>query len=264
MESPILSARAPTNEEQVRKMLSKIKAVTILAIGLLAVAVFAAVSFYFSQPQSQALAGNAGNPQAAPIHSEPVSPPAIQAAKTEVLAQTVHDIKIEVTSAKIIKTGVEIGVCYTTPDNGEWYSFPGHLFYETYEIYPDEVGLVDEKQANKDNPGKRCEVVRYRINDLESISTPLHFSITEIMAIQREMYSPCEEFEQRLNSNSKAHAYGLKAKCTETAEGKVAVELVGHGKSVDKDKAKKALEEIASAQVIGPWEFTINSLEPLP
>lgn len=245
-------------------MTSKIKVVTILAMGLLTITALTAIGFYFSQPQSQALAGNVANPQAAPTYSEPAVTTAAQAAKSEVLSQTINDIKIEITSAKIIKTGVEIGICYTTPDNGEWYSFPGHLFYETYEIYPDEIGFVDEKQANQDSVGKRCEFVRYRINDLESISTPLQFSITEIMAMQREMYSPCEEFQQRLNSNSKAHAYGLKAKCAETAEGRVAVELVGHGKSVDKDKAKKVLDDIASAQVIGPWEFTINSLEPLP
>lgn len=245
-------------------MTSKINIFTILAVGLLTIAALTAIGFYFSQPQSQALAGNAANSQAAPTDSEPTTNTVAQAAKSEVFSQTVNDIKIEITSAKIIKTGVEIGICYTTPDNGEWYPSPGHLFYSSYEIYPDELEFTTERMADKNNLGWRCALVRYRINDLTTITTPLQFSLTEIYAPGREMYSPCEEFEQRLNSNSKAHAYGLKAKCAETTEGKVAVELVGHGKSVEKDKAKKALDDIASAQVIGPWEFTINSLEPLP
>lgn len=245
-------------------MTSKTKVLTVLTVGLLTLAALTAIGFYFSQPQSQALAGNAANPQAAPIYSEPATATTIQAATSEVVSQTVNDTKVEITSAKIIKTGIEIGICYTELDNGEWYPSPGHLFYSSYEIYPDELEFTTEKMADKNNPGWRCALVRYRINDLNTITTPIHFSVSELYAPGREMYSPCEEFQQRLNSNSKAHAYGLKAKCTETAEGKVAVELVGHGKSVDKDKAKKVLEEIASAQVIGPWEFTINSLEPLP
>jgi hypothetical protein len=174
--------------------------------------------------------------------------------------QIVNDITVEITSAKIISTGVEIGVCYTTLDGGDWYPVPGHLFYSTYDVYPDEYEFTTELKANGNNPGNRCALVRYRIDDLKSIVAPLQFSLTDLVAHPREMPA-CQNFQERLDSNSKAKAYGLKAKCAETADGNVAVTLVGNDKSVAKDTASKLLDDIAKGEVAGPWEFTIAELK---
>ena len=75
------------------------------------------------------------------------------------------------------------------------------------------------------------------------------------------MYTPCQELQQRLDTNPKAKAYGLKAKCVETGDGNISVTLVGNDKSIEKDKASKALDEIAKAEVAGPWVFTINDIQ---
>ena len=177
------------------------------------------------------------------------------------LSQTVNDIMVEITSTKIISTGVEIGICYTTLDGGEWYPMPGHLFYGTYEIYPDEYEFTTEISADGKNTGTRCALVRYRIEDLSTITAPLKFSILRFYAPGREMYTPCQELQQRLDTNPKAKAYGLKAKCAETSEGGISVSLIDHDKSVAKDKASKALDEIAKGEVVGLWEFTITEIE---
>jgi hypothetical protein len=104
-------------------------------------------------------------------------------------------------------------------------------------------------------------LIRYRIDDLRTLHTPVEFSILQVYAPGREMYSPCEELQQRLNTNPKAKAYGLIAKCAENSNGNVLVTLVDHDKSIAKDKASRTLDEIAKAEVIGPWEFTINQIE---
>nr|MDQ3004089.1 hypothetical protein [Chloroflexota bacterium] len=186
----------------------------------------------------------------------------LQDASKDVLSKTQNDIMVEISSAKVINTGVEIGICYTAPDNGEWRPLPGHLFYDKYEVYPDEIEfLADEILADGKNTGTRCALIRYRIEDLNTLTTPVEFSILRFYAPGREMYTPCQELQQKLDSNPKAKAYGLKAKCTETSDGGISVSLIDHDKSVSKDKASKALDEIAKGEVIGLWEFTITEIE---
>src|SRR5688572_27384773 len=179
----------------------------------------------------------------------------------DVLSKTVNDIKVEITSAKVIDTGVEIGACYATPDGGDWYPTLGHLYYGTYEIYPDQYGFTTEEKADGNKQGKRCIIVYYRIYDLETITTPIEFSINDFGARPLEMYSACQNFQERLATSPKAKAYGLGAKCTENSDGSFSVELNDHASSVAKKNANKALDEIAQGIVTGPWVFTLNELE---
>ena len=225
--------------------------------GLLIVAAMVAIGFYASHPQTIA-AAQVG--EQAPYLGKPADTPTPQPS-AEILSKTVNEITVEITSAKIIDTGVEIGICFTTLDGGEWYPMPGHLFYSSYEIYPDELEFTTERLADKNNLGQRCALIRYRIDDKENITTPIQFSIIQMYAPQREMYTPCQEFQQRLETNPKANAYGLKAKCAETSNHGISVELVDNAKSVDKEKAKGVLNQIAKAEVSGLWEFTITMIE---
>jgi hypothetical protein len=241
-------------------MLTKDNKYIFIAITvLLILTAIMAIGFYVSRPQSSAGASNNVIEQSLPSQSEAVDIP--QVTSKEVLSKTVNDIKVEITSAKVIDTGVEIGVCYATPDGGDWYPTPGHLYYDTYDIYPDQYGFTTEEKANGNKQGKRCVRVYYRIDDLESITTPIEFSIDDFEARPLEMFSACQNFQERLDTSPKAKAYGLKAKCTENSDGSFSAILDDHAKSVAKDKANQALDEIAQGIVIGPWVFTIEELE---
>ncbi len=173
----------------------------------------------------------------------------------------VNDITVKITSAKIIETGVEIGICFTALDGGEWRPAPGHLFYSSYEIYPDELEFTTETLADKENFGERCALVRYRIEDKENITTPIQFSIMSMYAIPREMYTPCQEFQQRLETSPQANALGVVANCVENGNGGFSVELMSNARSVDAEQARMIVNQIAKAEVGGPWEFTITEIE---
>jgi len=234
--------------------------VVITIIGALILTTILSIGFYISQRRSSIEGRSNIIKQSIPNQKQPIkiSPEVIN---EEVLTRTVNDIVVEITSAQSI-TGMEIGICYTTPDNGEWYPMPGHLFYGKYEVYPDEIEFLDnEILADGKNTGTRCALIRYLIDDLSTLTTPIEFSILQFYAPGREMYSPCEELQQRLDTNPKAQAYGLKMECKEASDGNVSVTLVGHNQSVAKEEAGKTLDEIAEAEVVGPWEFTINELE---
>lgn len=212
-----------------------------------------------SQPLSPNVTNNhiVNQPLPNPTQTIDVSQPVEENA---VLFQTVNDITVEVTSAKIISTGVEIGVCYTTLDGGDWYLAPGHLLYGKYEIYPDEFEFTTEVKGTDAGTGIRCALVRYKIDDLASITVPIRFSIIDVTAVPREM-SACQNFQIRLDSNSKAKALGIKANCEETGDGNVSVKLLDYDKSIVKDDAHKVLNEIAGGVIVGPWEFTFTEIE---
>lgn len=225
--------------------------------SLLAVAVLAAIGFYASRPQTAAVAHVEAQ---APYLGKQSDTPTPQPSE-EVLSKTANDITVKITSTKIIETGVEIGICFTALDGGEWYPTPGHLFYSSYEIYPDEFEFTTETLADGKNFGERCALVRYRIDDKEKITTPIQFSIIAMHAIPREMYTPCQEFQQRLETSPQANALGVVAQCSETGNGGFAVELMSNARSAEAEQARMIVNQIAKAEVSGPWEFTITEIE---
>lgn len=242
------------------------KITNVIVISLLVLTTIISVGFYLSRPQTVASANNEPAQQAQALPGASIEKPAEtsiqQSASQDVLSKTQNDITVKITSAKVISTGVEIGVCYTAPDNGEWRPMPGHLFYGEHEVLPDEIEFLDnEMVADGKNTGTRCALIRYRIDDLNILTTPVEFSILRFYAPSREMYTPCQELQQRLATNPKAKAYGLKAKCTETGDGNISVMLADHSRSIANEKASKVLDEIAKAEVAGTWEFTINDIE---
>jgi len=231
-----------------------------IIIALLLVTAVFSVSWYISRPQSPALAAKTNVEQPVTIQDEAQSIPTDQFVSIFPLSQTVNGIAVELMSARLIDTGIEIGVCYPTPDGGEWYPVPGHLFYDTYEVLPDEAELLSEQLADGVKMGRHCELIRYRIDDLTTVTLPIRISFLGYWAVPREI-PPCENFRQRLETSPKAKAYGLKAKCTEDGQGGISVVLLSKASSVAKGEAQKALDEIVKGEITGPWEFVIYELE---
>lgn len=109
--------------------------------------------------------------------------------------------------------------------------------------------------------GERCESIRYRINDLESIAPPITFSLLSIHAVPREV-PPCDDFQIRLNTSPAARAIGLQAKCSEISDGSIKVTLTGKRPDISQSEAQKTLDNILRGDVQGPWEFTIKTIIP--
>lgn len=248
----------------------------VLRYGLIvaaAMVVIAVIGFIITRPQSAPVVHSAADPASTQAQNPPVSTSTdsvqtkalstqeIQGAGKQALAQTVGGILVEVTSAKIIDTGVEIEVCYATQDDGDWYPIFSHLFFSTYEVYPDEFDFLTEVKADGSKYGKRCVAVRYKIEDLDAITTPIQFGIEELYAVPREGHA-CERLQERLDTNPKAKAYGLKVKCSEVESStQLSVELVDYDKVMDKDEAKKVLDDIVQGSFTGPWTFSINEIQ---
>lgn len=240
--------------------MKKSRSISITVISSMLILAILAVGFYISRPQFMAGASNRKSPPTLSSQEKNILPTS-QPYADGILSASHNDITVDISSVKILKTGIEIGICYTTLDGGDWYPVPGHLFYGTNEVFPDEYEFTAEQKADANNPGKRCALVRYRLNDLSALTPPIKFSVIGFDAHPQEMYSPCQNFMHRLDTSQKAKAYGLKAKCSEAGNGEIVVTLVGNNKSVEKELASQILNEIAKGTITGSWEFTIDELE---
>jgi hypothetical protein len=265
--------------------MKKNASIFVFFVGLLILATFASVAFYFSQPQAVALAESQPTPQPQIQDADDERQPGTEVVR-ELPALTVNDIKVEVTSVKLtqfnrevytetgegtytyqltgyaLTHGVEIGICYTAPDDGEWRPWVGDLVYDKYVVYPDNITILEnEILADGKKPGTRCSLILYVIEDPDRITLPLEFSITRFYAPGRELYSPCQEMQQRLATSPKAQQYGLKISCTDDAEKGPSVSLEEYSKSVSAEEAQKVFDVIATSEVHGEWKFILNDLE---
>lgn len=227
-------------------------------VGILAVTTVLSIGWYVSRPQSQALAVNNSQPEA--VQANLTTNPVESDKQADIRTKTVNGITVEITSAKLIETGIEVGVCYSTPDGGDWYPLPGSISFSTYEILPDEFEFTSEEKADGKKLGERCALIRYRADDLSNISTPIQFSLTGLLAVPKEL-PPCEDLQQRLNTSPKAQALGLKAKCSYDEQTGISVMLSEKAASVAREKAQQVLDEIVKREVDGPWEFLITEME---
>ncbi len=263
----------------------KKKLIPLVLLGLFILAALASAGFYFSQPQAVALAESQPTPQSQIQDADDERQPAPEIVR-ELPALTVNDIKVEVTSVKLtqfnrevytetgegtytyqltgyaLTHGVEIGICYTAPDDGEWRARVGQLIFGENSIYADSIEFLEgEILADGKNTGVRCALVIYLIEDPETITLPMEFSIAYFYAPYRELYSPCQEMQQRLSTSPKAQEYGLKINCIDDAEKGALVSLEEYSKSVSAEEAQKVFDVIATSEVHGEWKFILNDLE---
>lgn len=227
-------------------------------VGILAVATVLSIGWYVSRPQSQALAVNNNQPEA--VQAAVTTHRVESDQQADIRTKTVNGITVEIISAKLIETGIEVGVCYSTPDGGDWYPLPGSISYSTYEILPDEFEFTSEEKANGKKLGERCVLIYYRMDELSNISAPIQFSLTGLSAVPKEL-PPCEDLQHRLSTSPKAQAYGLKAHCSYDEHEGISVTLVEKASSVAQDKAQQTLDEIVKGEVEGPWEFLITEID---
>jgi hypothetical protein len=230
----------------------------ITAIAFFSVTAIASIAWYASRPQAQASAGDSITvfQESNPITENPVS----NDQSGYPLSSTANETTVSVEFARIIENGVEIGVCYPTPDAGDWYPTPGSITYGTNEIHPDEFEFTSENKADGANPGTRCVTIRYQVEDAESIKTPIKFTLLGFWAVPREG-SPCADLQTRLDTNWEARTAKLNAKCSENGNGDISTTLLSYDTTIiTSEEAQALLNEIVKGEVNGPWEFTIAEL----
>jgi hypothetical protein len=251
----------------------------MLLTGLLALAALTAFGFYFTQPGTTAIAESQPTEMPAQIESDfenDMVGPEISQEEKKWPSATSSDITIQITSAKLVKKEVdinyfvdmlEIGLCHTMLDQGEWIVWPDYLHYGDQSVFPGYFFSLSgeargEILADGKNPGRLCHFLYYPIDDPETLNLPMKFAITYFGVPYNEGYSPCGNIMRRWETNVKAQAYGMKISCQDDFAKGPTVTLDDYSKSVNSEDAQWVFDMLTNAKVPGYWEFVITHLDP--
>lgn len=241
-------------------MKSQKRIINILITLILLVTTLVSFVFYLSRIRSEVKAEGKENQSMSQFDIVSVTPTKTVENPLNI-SQTVGDITVTVKYAKVIPTGVEIGICFTTIDGGEWYFSSGPLLLNGKEIKPDQFGFTTEIIADASKTGERCGFVQYLTDGTATNDQPIGYSVSFLHSPAREMFTPCLELQQRIDTSSKAQAAGVKIKCAENTDGKPEVQLTDFNPSSSQEIAQQILDQIVENIVPGPWEFTIDKIE---
>jgi hypothetical protein len=263
----------------------------MLLTGLLALASLSAVLFYFTQPGATAVAES----QPPEIPAQVKSDFEDDMVGTEIAREekkwpsaTSNGITVQITSVKLTQVerlkfetdkdgnprlvpgefdlvdALEIGMCYTAPDDGEWRIFSRGISFGDYQIFDVSYEIFEgEKLADGKEFGMRCGAARYLLQDgAKSLVMPVRYSIEFFSAAQRENHTPCQEIQQRWRTNPLAQEYGMKISCQDDFAKGPTVTLDDYSKSVNREDAQWVFDMLTTAQVPGHWEFVLTEIEP--
>lgn len=173
------------------------------------------------------------------------------------------------------KRVITLDVCYETPDIGEWTLFGdddmlrfGETISGGYAMnfnWQDEI-LPDEKRM-----GEKCAQYMFTFDPALEVSPPLTITFDRMFATPREGLSPCGELIKRVETNPRAQEAGLKIRCEDVPNARddftISVQDAAPVLAdfnpfvVTEDQAQALMTEIQSAEVRGPWVFTLDATD---
>jgi len=156
----------------------------------------------------------------------------------------VNEITVTLKSVVTTDTGINVNICYSTPDGGDWYAILGNLTLGNNQFPAWGGSFMSEIKADRTKKGQRCVAIIYQIPDKSMITTPFVFTLLKIGAVPREI-PPCENLQNRLDTNPKIAAYGLQVKCNAANnDGSITAKLLSHSSGTSDADAQKALDDV--------------------
>ena len=177
----------------------------------------------------------------------------------------------DATGKNVRKQIVELDVCHSIPDAGEWTLYGKSDMFQFQNVSSDtwraEVDLANIRPATADSEGEGCKRFEFRFDENVQLIPPIRIEISELYTTQREIETYCQFILQRISTNPFAKAAGLQVECeepptansSESGTGKPSIRLTGYdSEKITKQEAHVLLLEIESGVIYGPWVFRIH------
>lgn len=165
-------------------------------------------------------------------------------------------------------TYLQVGLCFTLPDDGEWNIIPGTAAVGDLDLWADTMAAGGIEPASGDAQGRKCVRMRYNVSSLDpDWDQPVKLNFDSIAAAPREG-SPCKDILHRFETNASAQALGVTISCTDNVTGDVVRGPKDYVLTVESfDETSRTLEEAESDlgryldfHISGPWTFSIGNI----
>ena len=200
--------------------------------------------------------------------------------------QTVNGITVRITNLKKrlddvvnFDTGetekkwiVEIDVCHSIPDSGEWLLYGDVYMLKFKDVtsnrWGSESNLWNIRQPDGEALGEQCLRFKYKFDPRYRLDPPIEVTFKDMHSIPREWVSPCEDMMERVKTNVRAREAGLVVRCEEAPNAREdylispsdeTLTLIDYDASIlTKQEAYALMLEIESGVIYGPWVFKIT------
>lgn len=161
---------------------------------------------------------------------------------------------------------LQVGLCFTAVDDGEWMVIPANAKSGEGEIMANTLTPGGKTPATAEHNGRICGTLSYDVTALDlDHYAPLIITVRSLFANPREG-SPCKNILHRFETNAAAQALGVTLICSddissETIRGPK--DYVLSIQSYDSTKwtqeeAMQKIEKLLDSQISGPWVFEIR------
>ena len=165
-------------------------------------------------------------------------------------------------------TLLQLGICFKTPDDGDWFILPGDSRLGEQEFFP--FSFIPEKiiRASKDAQGEICGQLQYDLTNVQMTDNDsISLVISELYAAPREG-SPCDDILHRYETNLEAQKMNLHLSCVDKYESddiRSDIDYILTAESFNEstdsiETIQKEIEKILSPHVEGNWTFYIDNI----
>ena len=168
------------------------------------------------------------------------------------------------------ETGVndilQVGLCFTAVDDGEWMVIPGNAKSNEREIMARTFAPGGKVSASAEHIGRICGTLSYDITGVDPEPyDSLTITVQNLIAPSRDG-SPCKDILHRFETNASAQALGVTLICSDdvacdTIRGPknytLSIESYNSAKWT-REEALQVVEKLLDFQISGPWIFKIN------
>lgn len=237
--------------------------VTLLAGGVLAVGLGLVFRSWLAQniaqaaqPDPVAVERVLPAPQVVVDTPASASPPTLSVSgMTGVSSLSINGIDMSVAQPRRDGKRIKFDVCYTLPDNADWVVWQASLYYPGGEGEQLMVEMRDRHPATAGQPGRRCDVVSFRVPP-EANTSQVTFTIQSIGAYPSES-DYCTTYLSRVQAGLAANHTGVQVACA-TENGSASLVVVGKPAQMTQAEAEKLVQSDVWFTIQGPWVFTAS------
>ena len=195
---------------------------------------------------------------------------------------TVNDVTMDIVSLDFVSipvsrwTGIwtapgvfdylQVGLCFTAMDDGEWMILPANAKLGEREIMASTLTPGGITPATAEHTGRICGTLGYDVTGLGlDRSAPLTIIVQNLFAPSREG-SPCQNIMHRFETNTAAQALGVTLTCSDDITSDTVRGPKNYALSIQsydstkwtKDEILCKVEKLLNFQIDGLWVFEIN------
>ena len=161
---------------------------------------------------------------------------------------------------------LQVGLCFTAMDDGEWMILPANAKSGSREIRANTLTRGGMTPATAEHTGRVCGTLGYDVTGFGlTLQDPLTIAVQSLLATPREG-SPCKNILHRFETNASAQALDVTLSCSDDISSETIRGPKDYTLSIQsydstkwtKEDVLQEVEKLLDFRIEGPWVFSVK------